>query len=189
VFLGYDGNQNVLERAFYAKKMMLIDTQAEGGKILWASSFDPAETVVANSLELRHGFKNFLETRDLIIEIPYNEPMLETSNIIEITEYNFNSVKISTSTEEEGFLILSDIYYPGWKAKIDNDETDVFEANLALRGIYLPSGQHEIEFFFEPSSLQKGATISIITIVAISIYSWIVRNKNNMINNYFNNKS
>jgi len=65
----------------------------------------------------------------------------------------------------DGFLVMSDTFYPGWRAKVDGKPMPVVRANFALRGICLPAGDHEVMFWFEPITLRVGAALSIIGLV------------------------
>ena len=59
-----------------------------------------------------------------------------------------------------GFLVLTDPYYPGWKAYVNGVETPILRADYLFRAIALPPGSHEIRFIFVPSSLQRGTILS-----------------------------
>jgi len=74
----------------------------------------------------------------------------------------------------DGFLVMSDTFYPGWRASVDGKATSVVRANYALRGICLPAGEHEVAFWFEPTTLKVGTVLSVIglLIVATSVLKW-----------------
>ena len=58
--------------------------------------------------------------------------------------------------------MLSEVYYPrGWDAYIDGKKAAYVKVNYILRGMYVPAGDHEIEFRFEPGSYVTGRTITI----------------------------
>jgi uncharacterized membrane protein YfhO len=57
-------------------------------------------------------------------------------------------------------LVLSDAYYPGWKAKIDGETTEIFPAYYAFRGVLVPAGKHTVEYIYFPLSLKIGLLIS-----------------------------
>jgi hypothetical protein len=59
-----------------------------------------------------------------------------------------------------GFLVLNDIWYPGWEARIDGAPVRLHRANLALMGVVVPSGTHHVEFAFVPQSKVVGASLS-----------------------------
>ncbi len=63
-----------------------------------------------------------------------------------ITQYSENRVVIKTQNVADGFLVFSDAYYPTWKAFIDGKETKIYKTDFALRGIFVPKGEHEIVF-------------------------------------------
>lgn len=78
-----------------------------------------------------------------------------------LVSLNDSSVQIQTSSKSSAFLVLSDIYYPGWKARVDGKLTHIFQTNYVLRGIPLSEGNHIIEFTFEPTSFHIGTGISV----------------------------
>jgi uncharacterized membrane protein YfhO len=63
-----------------------------------------------------------------------------------IQEYKENEVKIVTENNGNGFLVISDVYYPSWHVFIDGKESRIVQTDHALRGIYVPSGRHIIIF-------------------------------------------
>lgn len=63
-----------------------------------------------------------------------------------IQYYSENKVVIQTQNRGDGFLVMSDAYYPTWKATIDGKPTKIYQTDLALRGIYIPKGNHIIVF-------------------------------------------
>ncbi|MCB0458604.1 MAG: YfhO family protein, partial [Flavobacteriaceae bacterium] len=59
---------------------------------------------------------------------------------------------------------FSDIYYKnGWNASIDGVDVPHFNVNYVLRGMPVPAGKHEIIFKFEPTIIEKGNTITLIS--------------------------
>jgi hypothetical protein len=73
-------------------------------------------------------------------------------------------VEIKTSSKSDSFLVLSDVYYPGWQATIDGLPVRIFQTNYVLRGIMVPAGEHLIRFEFRPKSLYIGAGISAVSL-------------------------
>lgn len=81
---------------------------------------------------------------------------------VENLEYQANKVEFKISSSGNGLLFLSDNFYPGWKAKIDDQETKVYRANYAFRAIFVPQGEHRVVFSYCPDSLKWGAVLSLI---------------------------
>lgn len=64
-----------------------------------------------------------------------------------ISRYEENSVSIQTENEGEGFVVLTDSFYPTWHAKIDGKKTVVYKTDFNFRGVSVPKGKHNIEFY------------------------------------------
>jgi len=72
-------------------------------------------------------------------------------------------------------LVLADSYYPGWQAKVDGQPATIIPYQQAFRSLQLSPGTHQIEFTFKPRSWYLGSRISLITLLTITIYFWIIR--------------
>lgn len=59
-----------------------------------------------------------------------------------------------------GYLVLSDTYYPGWRAEVDGEPAPILRANGFIRAVYLDAGEYTVEFVFAPRSLTIGAACS-----------------------------
>lgn len=78
-----------------------------------------------------------------------------------ITSYTPNRIRLEAELAQPGFLGLSDPFYPGWKALVDGRESKIYEANYALRGLYLQGGKHTVEFRDEPQPWRLGLLLSL----------------------------
>ena len=88
-------------------------------------------------------------------------------NPVKVVSYKDQEVIIDANIKNHGFLVLSDIYYPGWKAQVDGKNQKILKANLLVRGLELDPGQHTVRFSYEPLPFKVGAIISITTLVVI----------------------
>ncbi len=91
-------------------------------------------------------------------------PALERceSGRVDIATYAPNRVRIKARMGCRGMVVLSDTFYPGWRAYVDGRETPIWEAYGAVRGVVVESGQHEIEFRYRPVSVYGGAVLTAI---------------------------
>lgn len=64
-----------------------------------------------------------------------------------------------------GFLVLSENDYPGWNAWIDGRRTVIYLTDVALRGVVVPAGTHEVRMAFEPTVLYRSVGISLVTLL------------------------
>ena len=64
-----------------------------------------------------------------------------------------------------GLLVLSDLYYPGWKAQVDGEDVDIERVDYLLRGVPLADGHHTVEFEYAPASWRIGWILSLAGLV------------------------
>ena len=69
-----------------------------------------------------------------------------------------------------GLLVLSDIDYPGWKAFVDGIPTPIYRADYLCRGVYVPAGEHTVEFVYAPLSFRLGAWLSGVGWAGLAVY-------------------
>lgn len=75
------------------------------------------------------------------------------------------------------FAVFSEVYYPkGWNAYIDGNKADYVRTDYVLRGMFIPAGNHNIQFRFEPESFYTGRMVTIIAniLVALLIIATII---------------
>lgn len=65
-------------------------------------------------------------------------------------------IRIETSSERAGMLVVSERDYPGWEATVDGMPTRTYRAFHVLRAVYVPAGHHVVEFSFYPPGLARG---------------------------------
>lgn len=88
---------------------------------------------------------------------------------LRIKKYSSNEIIIETDITDNCILVLSEIWYPSWKAYIDNKPIDIQKRYTALMSVHLEKGQYEIRFTHESSSLRKGIWVTFSTIACLFI--------------------
>ncbi len=98
------------------------------------------------------------EISKLYENIPLNQRAVVASNDnswdrswnvgeVKIVDYAANKVEINTENEKEGFLILTDSYYPTWKASVDGKDANIYLTDYNFRGLIIPAGNHKVVFY------------------------------------------
>lgn len=98
-------------------------------------------------------------------------PAVTGADSAKVTRYEPEHITIQASAGSDGFMVLSEIYDPGWKATVDGKSVEVVETNGALRGIPLPAGDHTVEFRYDPKELRYGLyTTTIFSLAALAAF-------------------
>lgn len=110
-----------------------------------------------------------LKTQAFVSDSPFQFTSLGDSEkeVPQVNRISNSQVSIRTSNSQDGFLVLTDTFYPGWKAYIDGNETQIFRTNFSFRGVQVPKGIHQVNFVYRPLSLPVGALLSVLSLVVL----------------------
>jgi len=160
-------NQKALPRAFLASDYKVFRSNEQFEKTFFDKNFDPSKTILLEE-DFKYGHLGGGKATTL------------TPPRWRVESYNPNKVIVSTLSNSDTLLFLSDTYYPGWKAYVDGKETKIHRANYAFRAVIVPEGKHDVIMIYEPDSFKIGFIISVISVILISIFTsyFFIVNKN-----------
>ena len=155
--------QDVLPRAFVVHQVLPAADPAEALRLLRQPGYNWGETAVVQVMP------------ETSCAIAPGDPAASRARI---TSYEPERVVLQTDTAAAGWLVLTDLYYPGWRATVDGVETAIQPTDYGLRGICLPAGQHEVVFTFRPQIFYVGRFISGVSLGLLALaglffgFSW-----------------
>ena len=82
-----------------------------------------------------------------------------------ITRRETDRMELEVRTDSGGILVLSEVYYPEWKALVDGRPAEIYPVDYVLRGITLSAGPHCVEMYFDRSRVRRGMLTSLLTLV------------------------
>jgi uncharacterized membrane protein YfhO len=71
-----------------------------------------------------------------------------------------------------GVLVLSEVFYPGWRAWVNDREVEVLRANYLFRAVEISAGAQRVRLLFDPLSFKVGAGLFLVT--AVALVGWSV---------------
>jgi hypothetical protein len=148
-------NQQALPRAWIVHSVQQ-QTPQEALELLSSGEVDPKETALLEEPPLEE----------------MSEPEDASTDQASVTEYGDNHVQLETSSETAGLLMLSEVYYPAWKAYVDGRPAPVHIADGLLRSVAVPAGDHTVDLRYESWTLMVGVSISLVayaTLVLLAV--------------------
>jgi hypothetical protein len=147
-------NRSARPRAFAVPSYTVVDDVTAALNRLVSPDFDPTQEVVLLAAPAEHDGATHPD---------------RFASSVRITEYEPLHVAIDAEINQLGFLVLSDLYYPGWEAIVDGQIVPIYQANACVRAVPLEEGQHRVDFFFQPKPLRYGALISGLSALALIV--------------------
>jgi hypothetical protein len=90
-----------------------------------------------------------------------------------IVRYSPNQVSVQAEAETAGYLVLADVWFPGWRCTVNGVAAKVFRADYAFRAVALPPGRNEVVFTFSPASYSWGKRVSALGLAALAVWTVI----------------
>jgi hypothetical protein len=143
-------NPSAFPRAFVLGRSKLIGSQSTAAVM---ATLEPKQEVLLSEDVLPPGPRQSFAPADVTRRTP-------------------NRVVVDATLSEPGYLVLSDTYYPGWRATVDGAPHDIAPANLGLRSIPLGAGEHHVVLQYSPPGFAIGAVVSLLS-AAVVAYSCI----------------
>ncbi len=79
---------------------------------------------------------------------------------------NPNEVMIRSKADQDGWVVLGDTLYPGWRAAVDGERAAILPANYMFRAVAVPAGEHIVRFVYRPLWFYSGLMVSVLSAIA-----------------------
>ena len=132
-------NKNVLPRAFFVNEVVRVTGKDQELSKMLDGKFDLANSAVSSAFSFKKQ---------------------ENDSSVSITEYSDQALSLSVDTLISSHLVLSNVFYPGWDAYIDEKKSEIQRVNYMFQTVIVPEGKHDIEFRYEPRTFYNGLRLS-----------------------------
>jgi hypothetical protein len=86
-----------------------------------------------------------------------------------IRNYQPNRVEIELDGTASGYLVLADVWFPGWTCEVDGRPVPVHRANYLFRAVPVAAGDRHVVFTFAPTSYRWGRLISMTSLAGVGV--------------------
>lgn len=114
------------------------------------------------------------------LDIPNSEKR-SAEYVISDFKDSYNLIEFKVDADTDGWLVLADLWYPYWNARIDAQKVEVYPADYVFKGIKMPTGNHTVQFEYQPIPFFVGAGLSVISwllFVVIASLPFLLRGRN-----------
>ncbi|MEI6127180.1 MAG: YfhO family protein [Pseudomonadota bacterium] len=155
-------NPGVLPRAFFVDRLSIVNSEDDVVSNMKKQSYIPGEVAYITSRESQKINKDLVSWKAFDSAIPFD-------GSAEIIDNKPNRVLLRARANRQVFLILSDTFYPGWRAWDNGVEVSILKVNHTLRGLLISEGDHEILFMFKPVTFIAGMYISLAALTGVIV--------------------
>ncbi len=162
-------NKDAFPRVFLVNKYITTNSYENAQQLIKDPNFDLRHEIVLE--------KNPTTEQASLI----NSSSMDEYPSAKIESYSANKVMINTTSKSASLLVLTDTYYPGWKAHVDGKESNIYRADGLVRAVFVPEGSHTVEFSYVPTSFVIGIMISFVTVgILLGLVIYLKKRKNEL---------
>ena len=118
---------------------------------------------------------DFEPAQTVILEGVFQQPPptgSEEGEVSIIQTLDPGEVLVTVHAPEGTWLLLSDTWYPGWEAMVDDVPTTLYRADYLFRAVWVPPGEHEVEFHYRPALFTVGGFLSLAAWLSLLVVGW-----------------
>ena len=150
----------VLYRGMYRTNVFIYRNTEARPRVSWVSRVVPASGEKdATALIRRH------DLRDLAIvdgaEATEQPGPVSSAERAEVVAAADGFLEVETESPAKRFLVISEVWHPGWSATMDGVEHRLHRTNLALMGAWMPAGKHRLVLRFRPLLWRPALAVSL----------------------------
>ncbi len=160
--------------------------EAEGGAVLYRPVEDPARARLIGEAIWAESPQEALDAvltadfdpeRQVVLEGSWTSSSEITGDgeVVRLEPIHPGEIEIEVSAEGDTWLVLSDTWYPGWRARVDGVETEILHADYLFRAVRVPAGEHLVAFSYEPLSVKLGFALSALGCLIVGGMAWVWR--------------
>jgi hypothetical protein len=157
-------NKNVLPKGWLVPAVAQINNLQQTFDILQNPSFDPRKVAIVES------------PPPFPLADPQSGAAIASNNVL-VSTYEGERIVVTAKVPQNALLVLGEKYYRGWKATMDSKSVEIVPVNHVLRGVYLPPGDHTVEFVFDPLPYKVGKWLTLSSFVffaAMLVREWLI---------------
>ena len=142
-------NDRFLARAFFVSNVVSAADEEETDRTV--EKVDLRETAVVDT------------------PAPTGRSVADASDSIKISRAAAGELGVAAQNGHRRFLVISEVWHPGWHAIVDGRSTTLYRTDIALQGLWLEPGVHTLELRYWPPGLTAGSIVTGLTCVAVPV--------------------
>ena len=88
-----------------------------------------------------------------------------------VVSYEPEKVVVEAGTDRDGYLVLQETYYPGWRGSVDGVSSPVLRTDMGLRAVELKAGEHTVVMEFRPGSFRLGLVLTLLGLALATVWA------------------
>ena len=151
-------NTQTLPRLYWVPNAQWVETPADALHTMQSPTYEPNQQVILLQAE-----------RACCSDTTNSVP---TQLNLALLTYQAERQQVQIESDQAGYLVFSETWYPGWQATLNGKSVPVLRANYTFRAIPIPQGKSELIVWYQPLSWQVGKWLSLLGLLVFGVSVW-----------------
>jgi len=150
-----------LPRAYFVCSWINANNKTQILDQLSSEKFNPFRSAIVENFKLQ----------------PVSNEGTECFKEVKLTKDDSENIELSLNAPSDGFVVITDSYYPQWKALVNKKPSKIYPINYLFRSVYVEKGENLIEFYYETKYINLLVMLSwLFTIISIIMFGRYAKN-------------
>jgi hypothetical protein len=102
-------------------------------------------------------------------EWPVRNGIPSSTADVRVDRYAEEEVDLTVATPQKAILVLTDLYWPGWRVDVDDEPATLERADFLFRAVPVPPGTHHVRFRYAVATFRLGLFVTVIATIAVLV--------------------
>ena len=175
-------NRSYLPRFCLIEGTIILPNETDVVEAVRSPGFDPAKGVIVSRDEISRscGLEHPLKFSPLVSAIGAQQAAVRAGGApgrVRLVECSADRVRLAVSAKRPCWLVVSENYYPGWKAFVNRRRVPIVKAYGLVKAIPLAAGRYDLTLCFEPDSFRLGLVVSLLCVMATTFVGFVSKGR------------
>jgi hypothetical protein len=116
------------------------------------------------------------DPRAVVFLPPEAKPLIlvtnQTQAQVRVVRFTAHCIELEVEASARSLVVVSQAFYPAWRASVDGRETPILRANHAFQALQVPAGRSHVKLVYRDRWFQTGAVVSLTTLLGCAVMGW-----------------
>lgn len=171
--------RDVLPRVRFEPTVYVAKSEADASAHVLTPAFDPGREVVLHDAPagVVTNVASVASAQEISSDTKLTPVASRPLGSVAMVKDRPGAIEATVSAPQDGWIVVADTHYPGWRAWIDDVEVPILRANFIQRAVAVRAGEHRLRMTYRPVPVRVGAALTATALFACAVTWGVARRR------------